>query len=90
MTRFVLVGIALVTAMPACAQFLPAPYPPARHGAIIQRQPNTTGNSRDLIIAPGATGADTIMTNSAAGGNSSFPERAVPNGSANGGGGNAR
>ncbi|MGU3541303.1 hypothetical protein ACLBXP_25910, partial [Methylobacterium sp. A54F] len=51
------------------------------------RQTTTAANSNDLIIAPGATGADTIMTNSAAGGNASFPERAVPNASANGGGG---
>jgi len=90
MNRFVLVCAALVTAAPVCAKVLPGPHPPARPGVIIQHQPNTTGNSRDIIIAPGATGADTIMTNSAAGGNSSFPERAVPNGSANGGGGNAR
>lgn len=60
---------------------------PGTTGTIIQGQPNTTGNVRDVIIAPGATGAETITTNSAAGGNASHPERAVPNGSA--GGGNA-
>ncbi|MGU3537570.1 hypothetical protein [Methylobacterium sp. A54F] len=77
----------LPAAAPAGAQPLYGQSPPGGRGVVIQRQSNTTGNSNDLIIAPGATGADTIMTNSAAGGNASFPERAVPNGSANGGGG---
>ena len=58
--------------------------PPATGGAVIQRQPNTTGNDQDVVIAPGATGADTITTNSAAGGNANLPERPVPNGSAGG------
>lgn len=58
---------------------------PATTGAVIQAQPNTTGNDRDIIVAPGATGAETITTNSAARGNASHPERAVPNGSAGGG-----
>ena len=87
MTRLILAGAAILSAAPAFAQFLPAPYPPSRPGVIVQRQPNTTGNSGDLIISRGATGADTITTSSAAGGNASFPERAIPNGSANGGGG---
>ncbi|KQT85052.1 hypothetical protein ASG51_01905 [Methylobacterium sp. Leaf465] len=59
--------------------------PHDRRGVIIQNQPNTTGNSRDLVISYGATGADTVTTNSAAGGNASRPEQAFPNGSANGG-----
>lgn len=59
-------------------------FPPTT-GTIIQAQPNTTGNDRDVIIAPGATGAETITTDSAAGGNANLPERAVPNGSAGGG-----
>lgn len=59
--------------------------PGGRHGVIIQNQPNTTGNSRDVVISYGATGADTVTTNSAAGGNASRPEQAFPNGSANGG-----
>ncbi|UMY19932.1 hypothetical protein MMB17_11890 [Methylobacterium organophilum] len=64
------------------------PYPP---GTIIQRQTNTTGNSVDYVIAPGATGADTITTNSAAGGNAGQPERAIPQGSGGGGtGGSSR
>ena len=47
--------------------------------------PNTTGNDRDVVISRGATGADAITTDPAAGGNASHPERAVPNGSAGGG-----
>lgn len=59
--------------------------PEDRRGVIVQNQPNTTGNSRDVVISYGATGADTVTTNSAAGGNASRPEQAFPNGSANGG-----
>lgn len=58
---------------------------PRTTGAIIEAQPNTTGNVRDVIISPGANGAETITTNSAAGGNARLPERAVPNSSAGGG-----
>lgn len=58
---------------------------PETTGAIVEVQPNTTGNDLDVIIAPGRTGASTITTDSAAGGNSEHPERAVPNGSAGGG-----
>ena len=58
---------------------------PRTTGAIVETQSNTTGNDPDLVIAPGATGAETITTNSAAGGNASHPERAIPNGSAGGG-----
>jgi hypothetical protein len=58
---------------------------PRTTGAITEIQPNTTGNDADLVIAPGATGAETITTDSAAGGNANLPERPVPNGSAGGG-----
>jgi hypothetical protein len=54
---------------------------------VIQQQPNTTGNDPSLSISRGPNGADTITTNSAAGGNASRPEQAIPNGSAGGGGG---
>jgi hypothetical protein len=56
-------------------------------GAAIQSQPNTTGNDRDVVVPRGATGAETVTTDSAAGGNANLPERAVPNGSAGGGSG---
>ncbi|MCJ2018276.1 MULTISPECIES: hypothetical protein [unclassified Methylobacterium] len=60
---------------------------PRSGGAAIQAQPNTTGNDRNVVIPRGATGAETITTDSAAGGNANLPERAVPNGSAGGGSG---
>lgn len=70
--------------LPAWAQSVPVPGSGPRSGTIIQQQPNTTGNDSDLVIARGATGADTATTNSAAGGNANLPERAIPNGSAGG------
>ncbi|AYO86549.1 MAG: hypothetical protein CMH16_07590 [Methylobacterium sp.] len=78
--------LGLLASSPALAQGLPAPGQSGATGVVIQRQPNTTGNDRDIVIAPGPTGASTITTDSAAGGNAGHPERAVPNGSANGGG----
>ena len=78
--------LALLVSGPAFAQSLPGPGQSGAPGGAVQRQPNTTGNDRDVVIAPGPTGADTITTDSAAGGNAGHPERAVPNGSANGGG----
>src|SRR4051812_5284754 len=82
-------SLALTLTGAAFAQTLapagPAGDFPAATGTVIQRQPNTTGNDRDIIIAPGATGAGTITTDSAAGGNAEHLERAVPNGSAGGG-----
>ena len=59
-------------------------------GTSVQQQPNTTGNDIDLVISQGPTGADTVTTDSAAGGNASLPERAIPNGSAGGGSGGGR
>jgi hypothetical protein len=63
----------------------PTAAPGQTGGTIIQNQPNTTGNDRDVVISRGATGADTFTTDSAAGGNASRPEQAIPNGSAGGG-----
>ncbi|MCI9880468.1 MULTISPECIES: hypothetical protein [Methylobacterium] len=76
-------ALAILTTQPALAQGVLGPE--GRPGVIIQNQPNTTGNSNDVVISYGATGADTVTTNSAAGGNASRPEQAFPNGSANGG-----
>ncbi|MGY2050518.1 hypothetical protein [Methylobacterium sp. JK268] len=56
-------------------------------GSTVTVQPNTTGNDVDVVIARGATGADTITTDSAAGSNARLPERRIPNGSASGAGG---
>ncbi|MBO1022397.1 hypothetical protein [Methylobacterium sp. WCS2018Hpa-22] len=76
-------GALALSVMPAFAQGLMSPN--GERGVVIQNQPNTTGNSRDRVISYGATGADTVTTNSAAGGNASRPEQAIPNGSAGGG-----
>jgi len=81
-------ALAMLITIPAVAQS--TLHPDGRRGVIIQNQPNTTGNSADIVISRGATGADTTTTNSAAGGNASRPEQAFPNGSANGGGGSGR
>nr|WP_132254412.1 hypothetical protein [Methylobacterium segetis] len=78
--------LALVAACPAFAQTGPSPRSPETTGTVITGVPNTTGNSRGLIIAPGATGAETITTDSAAGGNAGQPSRRVPQGGAGSGG----
>ena len=85
MKKLIIVGVAVSMAAPAFAQGLPRQ--PGAGGTVIQNQPNTTGNDRDVVISRGATGADTITTDSAAGGNANQPSRAVPNGSAGGGSG---
>jgi hypothetical protein len=85
MMKFLLASVVLFTAAPVLAQ-TSVPRQPGTGGTVIQNQPNTTGNDRDMVISRGATGADTVTTNSAAGGNAAKPEQAVPNGSANGGG----
>lgn len=70
-------------ASPALAQTQP------RAGAIVTDDGSVTGGrDRGVTISRGATGADTITTNSAAGGNANQPERAVPQGSGGGGSGN--
>ena len=82
----VLASAVLFAAAPAIAQS-GAPRQPGTGGTVIQNQPNTTGNDRDVVISRGATGADTATTDSAAGGNANKPEQAVPNSSAGGGSG---
>lgn len=78
-------SILAATIVSASAQGQPYSGSPAPSGTVIQQQSNTTGNTPDLVISRGATGADTITTDSAAGGNASRPEQAIPNGSAGGG-----
>lgn len=85
MKKLTLASIAVLAATPAFAQGLPRQ--PGTTGTVIQSQPNTTGNDRDVVISRGATGADTVTTDSAAGGNANQPSRAVTNGSAGGGSG---
>lgn len=84
---------AVALASPALAQTARQPRDrldyPATTETVIGGQ-NNTGGSGDVIISRGATGADTVTNNSAAGGNANLPERAVPNGSAGGGSGGSR
>ena len=84
--HIVAISVAIIFAGLATAQTPPTPRDPNTTGTVIQLQPNTTGNDRDVIISRGATGADTITTDSAAGRNANRPEQAIPNGSAGGSG----
>jgi hypothetical protein len=65
-------------AQPATA---PGAVPGQTGEAVVQGQPNTTGNDPSVSVSRGATGAETATTDSAAGGNANKPEQAVPNGS---------
>jgi hypothetical protein len=84
----VISALSLVIAEQSFAQGLTAPRGSTTTGTVIQGTPNNTGNDRNITIAPGATGASTIETDSAAGGNAGQPERAVPQGGASGSGSN--
>ncbi|KQT89877.1 hypothetical protein ASG60_09420 [Methylobacterium sp. Leaf469] len=57
---------------------------PKKRGIGVVTAPNSTGNRPTRTISRGATAADTITNNSAAGGNAGRPEQAVPNSSAGG------
>ena len=86
MKSIAIVGaLALLTASSAWAQ---STAPAGRGAAPVQGQTNTTGNDPSVVVPRGPTGADTLTTNSAAGGNAGQPSRAVPQGSANGGSSN--
>ena len=92
-TTFALFAAATTLATPALAQttLVPAPHGVAP-GAVapsdttIVRDRDNTGSVGNTTVAPGATGAGTIDTDSAAGGNAGQPERRIPQGS--GGSGN--
>ena len=83
--NLILIGAALFAAAPALAQGT-LPRQSGTTGTVIQSEPNSTGGDSNIAVSRGATGADTVTTNSAAGGNSSKPEQALPNSSAGGGG----
>lgn len=83
---FVSAALLTGTGLGASAQTTLGRDRPATTGTVIEQQPNTTGNDGDLVISRGPNGADTVTTDSAAGGNANLPERAIPNGSAGGGG----
>ena len=84
MKKFMLASVVLFAAAPAIAQS-EAPRQPGTTGTIVVQEPNSTGNDRDVVISRGATGADTVTSDSAAGGNASRPEQAIPNSSGGGG-----
>ena len=81
-----LVSLTFFAAAPVIAQDY-APGQLGTTGSVTQIQPNTTGSDLDVVTSFGATGADTVNSDSAAGGNANQPSRAVPNGSAGGGSG---
>ena len=85
MKKLILAGVAALTISPALAQSGMAPRQPGTTGTIVVQEPNSTGNDRDVVISRGATGADTVTSDSAAGGNASRPEQAIPNSSGGGG-----
>lgn len=60
----------------------------AKRGVGGMSMSNATGGRAARTRSRGATGADTVTRNSAAGGNASQPSRAAPNSSAGGGTGN--
>lgn len=84
-TTFALALATLASAaLPAAAQTRPG------SGAVVTDDGSVTGGrDRGVTISRGATGADTITGNSAAGGNANQPERAVPQGSGGGGSGSS-
>ena len=86
MKKLILVTAAMLATTPVFAQAIP-PGQPGVSGTVVENQPNTTGNDRDVVISRGATGADTATSDSAAGGNANQPSRSVQNSSAGGGSG---
>ncbi|MCF4124454.1 hypothetical protein HBB12_003540 [Methylobacterium sp. SyP6R] len=66
-----------------------APIAPGVTGTVAP-SPGNTGSNPNITVAPGGTGASTIQTDSAAGGNAGQPSRAVPQGSSNSGGGSSQ
>ncbi len=87
--RILILAATLAFAGPAFAQTTaPAARPgaPATGAPVIGGQ-NNTGGDANVTIPRGSTGADTIQTDSAAGGNANQPSRAVPQGSGGGGSG---
>lgn len=83
--RTLILAATLAFAGPAFAQTT-APTAP-RPGAPVIGGQNNTGADTNVTIPRGSTGADTVQTDSAAGGNANQPSRAVPQGSGGGGSG---
>lgn len=85
--RTLILAATLVLAGPALAQTT-APSAP-RPGAPVVGGQNNTGADTNVSVPRGSTGADTVQTDSAVGGNANQPSRAVPQGSGGGGSGSA-
>ena len=85
--RTLILAATLAFAAPAFAQTT-APTAP-RPGAPVTGGQNNTGADTNVTVPRGSTGADTVQTDSAAGGNANQPSRAVPQGSGGGGSGSA-
>lgn len=92
--RSMILGLASVLAFAgaATAQTSATPATPVAPGVTgtVAPSPGNTGSNPNVTIAPGGTGASTIQTDSAAGGNAGQPSRAVPQGSSNSGGGGSQ
>ena len=84
-TMALMLGVSLAFAGSANAQAPVRPDLPGSTAPVVTRTPDTTGNDRNVVIAPGPTGASTTQTDSAAGGNAGQPSRAVPQGGGSGG-----
>jgi len=81
----ILAGLLVGLAVPALAQTHPHAGTAGRN-SVIETDTNNTGGDRNRVISRGATGADTIESDSAAAGNESQPSRRVPQGSGGAGG----
>jgi len=60
-----------------------------KRGGVVTSMQNNTGGRPTRVRSRGPTGADTVTSNSAAGGNAAQPSRAGSTGSAGGGSGGA-
>ncbi|MEL6062966.1 MULTISPECIES: hypothetical protein [unclassified Methylobacterium] len=89
MTRTLLATVlAVAIVVPASAQVVETPagavVPPGAPG-VVSTQADTTGSVPSVTYSPTGRPADTITTDSAAGGNAGQPSRVAPQGGAGGG-----
>lgn len=92
MTRTLLAAaLAIAVVAPATAQVVETPTGarvsvPAGAPGVVSTQADTTGSVPSVTYSPTGRPADTITTDSAAGGNANQPSRVAPQGGAGGGG----
>ncbi|MGC5777612.1 hypothetical protein [Methylobacterium sp. NFXW15] len=84
LVRHIAVSAAFLTGLTgaALAQTSPA-QPPASSAPVVAPQSGSTGSPNAATISPNGNPADTVTTNSSAGGNAGQPSRAVPQGGGN-------